>query len=399
MWPLSPVWNQPSVQGLSRLLGLLPVAREHVIGAGQDLAVLVGPDAHADGRDAGPGLQPGPLGGLQPVPLGRRAVHGEQRGRLGQAVDLDELPAQLGLDALDGLRRRRRAGHHDAGQPGAGHVLARREALGPGVEDGRDDGRRPAHQGHAVGLDPAQDLLAVDLAHDDLGRAHARHRIGHAPPVAVEHGQRVHEHVPVGDGRVPAEGGRVEPAVPVGELDALGASRRAAGVVDARGGVLVGLPPDRLGAVGGRAEQGLVGDAVQHDAVLGGHVPERLVGLGVHEQDGRARVLDDVADLLGVQPVVDRDQHPAVTADPEVGDLEARGVGADDRDPLALAHPEVVQGDGHPARAALQLRVCERAQGPGGPWLVDHSRAPAVYGGTAAEKVSDRERHLHGDPL
>jgi hypothetical protein len=110
-------------------------------------------------------------------------------------------------------------------------------------------------------------------------------------------------------------------------------------------------------------------------------------------------VLDDVADLLRVQPVVHRDQDPAVSADPEVGDLEARGIRADDRDPLAVRDAEAVQGDGQAAGSALQVGICERAQGPFGPGLIDHGRALAVNGGAAAQEVSDRERHLHGDPL
>ena len=51
--------------------------------------------------------------GRQVVPLGAAAVDGQQRRGLGEAVDLDELPAELLLDPHDGLRRRRRAGDDD----------------------------------------------------------------------------------------------------------------------------------------------------------------------------------------------------------------------------------------------------------------------------------------------
>ena len=51
---------------------------------------------------------------VEAVPLGPGPVDGQQRRRLGQPVDLDELPAQLGLDPLDGLRRGRGPGHDDA---------------------------------------------------------------------------------------------------------------------------------------------------------------------------------------------------------------------------------------------------------------------------------------------
>ena len=46
--------------------------------------------------------------------------------------------------------------------------------LARGVEHHVDDGRRAAHQRHAVALDAAQDLGAVDLAQDDVLTAHAR---------------------------------------------------------------------------------------------------------------------------------------------------------------------------------------------------------------------------------
>jgi hypothetical protein len=44
---------EPAVsQRLRRLLRLLPVPGEHVIGPGEHLALRIGPDLHADSRDA-----------------------------------------------------------------------------------------------------------------------------------------------------------------------------------------------------------------------------------------------------------------------------------------------------------------------------------------------------------
>src|ERR1700682_1820172 len=96
-----------------------------------------------------------------------------------------------------------------------------------------------------VVFDSGKDDLAVHLALHDLRAAHSGHRVGHAPAIAVEHGQRVQEDVAVGGG---------EPAVAMGELDAFGSGRRAAGVVDTGGGVLVGRPPLRHGTFGGLAK-------------------------------------------------------------------------------------------------------------------------------------------------
>ena len=113
------------------------------------------------------------------------------------------------------------------------------------AEDGGHHGRRAAQQRDAVPLDARQDLLAVDLAQHDVRAAHAGHRVGHPPAVAVEHRQRVQEHVAVAHAGVPAERGGVEPAVALGQLHALGPRRGARRVVHRAGGVLVGLPGPR----------------------------------------------------------------------------------------------------------------------------------------------------------
>src|SRR2546423_1074457 len=75
-------------------------------------------------------------------PVALRPVDRQKWRRLGEAVDLDELPPQLVLDPLDRLRRRRSTGADDARRAaGAGH---RRSAMLPwpiaaGVEDRIDD--------------------------------------------------------------------------------------------------------------------------------------------------------------------------------------------------------------------------------------------------------------------
>ena len=54
-------------------------------------------------------------------------------------------------------------------------------------------------------------------------------------------------------------------------------------------------------------------------------MPVDLVGdLGVVQEDGRPGVLDDVPDLVGRQPEVDRHQDAAEAADPEERGQEAR---------------------------------------------------------------------------
>ena len=97
-------------------------------------------------------------------------------------------------------------------RPAARDRLAALAPRGGGVEHGGDHRGRAVEERHALGVDAAQDVLAVDLADDDLPRAHGGERVRHAPAVAVEHGQRVQVDVAVGHAHVPAEGDGVEPA-------------------------------------------------------------------------------------------------------------------------------------------------------------------------------------------
>ena len=158
----------------------------------------------------------------------------------GEPVDLDELPAELGLDALDRLRRRRRAGDHDPHAPGARHRLARaRRAAAASSTAAITAGAQLKSVTPSASHAP-QDLLAVDLADDDLARADGGHGVGHAPAVAVKGRQRVQVDVAVREAEVPAERDGVEPAAAVRELHALGPRGRARRVVDRDGRVLVG---------------------------------------------------------------------------------------------------------------------------------------------------------------
>src|SRR4051812_33047151 len=101
---------EPSVAiRLGRRLGLLPIALEHVVAPMEDLTVERCRHSHAERGHAGAAELLRTLARRQMIPLGATAVHGRQRRGLGQAVDLDELPTEFGLHALDGARGRRRA--------------------------------------------------------------------------------------------------------------------------------------------------------------------------------------------------------------------------------------------------------------------------------------------------
>jgi hypothetical protein len=145
--------------------------------------------------------------------------------------------------------------------------------------------------------------------------------------------------------------------------------------------------------------QGAVGARPQHEAVLGRDAGERVVELGVDQQHRGARVLDDVADLVGGQPEVHRHEHPAPGADPEERDQEAGGVVGHDRHPLTPADPQAVE--------RRRLGACQLGDAGVGQLsprrrrligLVDHAHAVGVDERGALEVVGDRQRNSHGSP-
>ena len=167
-----------AVQRLGRGVRVLPVAGEDGVALRQHLAGLAGLQPDAQRRHAGPGQLLRPLLRLEVVELRARPVDGEQRRGLGEAVDLVELPAELRLDPGDRPRRRRRAGDDDPHPVAAGDLAV---PVGGGLEDGVPHRRRPGHHRHAVLLDPAEDLGAVDLAQHHLPRARGRPSCTAAP--------------------------------------------------------------------------------------------------------------------------------------------------------------------------------------------------------------------------
>src|SRR5579872_2689155 len=382
------------------LLGLVPVPGEDVVRARQHLSLFVDPNGDANGRETRPGELARPLGEVERIPLRRGAVDREQRRRLGEPVDLDELPPELALHALDHLRGGRGAGDDDANRPGTGHGTAVGRTLLGGRQDGGHDGGRPAHEGDAVALYAGEDLLAVHLAQHDMAPGHAPHGVGHPPPVAVEHRQRVEQDVPVGDAGVPSERHGVQRAVAMRQLHTLRARRRAGGVVHRAGGVLVRLPALRLASLcDGSEELAVRLRAVEHDALARRDARQCLVELGIDEQHLGAGVLDDEGDLARVEPVVDRDESPPRAAHPEEAHEEAGGVRADDAHSTCDRHAEVVESRGHPPCPGGELAVGHGAEARRHARLVDDCDPLGSHEGGPVEEVGDGERNLHGHSM
>ena len=274
-----------------------------MIALGADFARLGYPKLDAEGGGALAGEAFGSLGGGQRVGLFAAAVDGEIRGGFGEAVELHELPAEVGFKPL-----------YDAGGRGCagyGHADAARDRVGKvggGVQHGFGYGGGAAEVGDSVLGDAAQDFGAVNLAEHHLGRACSEEGEGHSPAVAVEHGEGVEIYIVIAHACRPAEGDGVEPDVAVGHLHAFGPAGGAGGVVDGGGGVFVGLP--RAG-VGRGGEEGLVAFGAEGEAMRAFDVGEGISQFRVYEEDGRAGVLHDVADFLLLEAEVDGDADAA----------------------------------------------------------------------------------------
>src|SRR5262249_52884298 len=151
---------EPAVlEGLGRLLRLVPVTLEDVVGAREDLSLVVYRHADSDRGHAGARQPPRPLANFESVPLLRAAVDGQQGGGLGEAVDLNELPAELGLDTFDRPGWRGCAGNHHTHPTLAWHGFPARATPGCGIEHGRDHSGRAVEQSDAFTVDATQNVF------------------------------------------------------------------------------------------------------------------------------------------------------------------------------------------------------------------------------------------------
>ena len=223
--------------------------------------------------------------------------------------------------------------------------------------------------------------------------------------------QRVQQRVAVGHGGVPAEHGRVQPAVAVRELHALGAGRGPRRVVDGAGGGPRRPPMAPGSAPGGAGANSSASSSPSSSMRTLADTPASgALELGVDEEHRGAGVLHDVADLLGVEPEVDGDEHPAEAAHPEERDEQASRVGAHDGHPLARAHAHGVEGQGHAPGPVVHLGVGDgrraspppRARPPpprGSPWTrAARSRKSPTLSGTCmgCSPLPDVQRDRRG---
>jgi hypothetical protein len=138
------------------------------------------------------------------------------------------------------------------------------------------------------------------------------------------------------------------------------------------------------------AEDELVRDVQRRQHVL-------LLGVAVH--DLTAGVLDDVVDLGGGQPEVDRDQDASVPGDAEERREQAGGVLRDEGHPAADGHAELVELRGLRAGVLVELPVRQPAEaGRRLVRLVDDGDPVAVDVCRAVEEVANRQRVVQDTP-
>ena len=79
----------------------------------------------------------------------------------------------------------------------------------------------------------------------------------------------------------------------------------------------------------------------------------------VDDEDPRAGVLEDVGDLLGHEPGVDRDEHGAGARHAEVRLEQLVDVRGEERDPVAVRDPALLERDREPPHPLAHLRPRE----------------------------------------
>jgi hypothetical protein len=217
--------------------------------------------------------------------------------------------------------------------------------------------------------------LQIPVDHDQVGAGDPG-GVRPAPGVGVEH--RYDGQYPVGVGETKCAPGRyrqgmqVDRAVAVG--DALGRPAGAGGVAQRGGRALRQLRPvaqrrggrDELGVVVHADPGGATIGLTDHDDVTHRGQPvddplQRTHQVGVDQDHRVAGVVDDVGELIVVQPQIQRVQHRAHARHRKIGRQVRRGVPGQRGDHVAVAHAQPGQRAGESFGLVGQL-----GEAPGG---------------------------------
>ena len=127
------------------------------------------------------------------------------------------------------------------------------------------------------------------------------------------------------------------------------------------------------------------------------HVTQGGLQLGVHDEHFGSRVVDDVLDLLCVQPEVDRHAHSPEGTGAEQEHQQPGCVVADHGHPGSEVQAHLVQTGGHGPREFAHSPIGEVRQGGGHlVRLVDEGDPVAVYEFGPTQVVCNGQWDLHG---
>ncbi len=347
------------------------------------------------------------------VAAGLRRRHCRHQ-RLGHAPGLDVADAVVPIQTFDHAARRRRAA-------GKRHPQGR-EALAAApepIEQDQPEARHAGGDGHALTLDEFVELLRFVVApgQHELGAGVAG-RERHVPGIAVEQRRHRHHHFEhavavIGEEPEGTAHEGLQDQRPVRIDDALGVAGRAGGVADRRRTALVERGPGEIPLILGGDQCFVAMDVRQlrfrhvagvgHDDVADDTGEARRDRLGdrqrqpVDEQPAILGMIDDVDELFGEQPGIDRVQHGAA-ARRGVEHLEVSvGVPSQRRDRRALADTEAVQRLRHALRPPMHLGIVAAMDAPV-ELARDHLRRAVVAPGMLDEH-GQQQRHVHHQAL
>ncbi len=403
---------EPAVaDGARRRLRIVVIALHHDIAAHDDLAQSRAVSRHlevrfVDDADLARGDQLDPLAGFEHRPrcqreraiLGSRLADRDERRGLGEAVGLGDLPAELALHPLDGGGGRRSARRDDV--DAARHLTADLGRCGGEPDQHRGRGAEP---GRPLVAEEAEDPGRLDLRQADVGGADGGHRPDEGPAVGVEHRERPEVAVAHPQRQVEQGSDGVQVGVPVGDHDALGTRCGTACVVDRQQLAFADL--GRPGEAFPRAlqlrlviEPALPRRTVQvHEVLdrgqLGADGVDRLLVLGLDAEHRGTGVVDDVIEVGGRQPVVDRYQNRAELRHGVEGLQLGVSVRGDVGDPVAASHAKGLEA-GRPAITAAQELLVGEAQ-----LAIHHRLAIPVQPARAASELERAQWRLHATSL
>ena len=287
---------------------------------------------------------------------------------LGPAVAVAQPGArEHALEAFDQRRRQARARAHDAAQ---GAALADAGAGDRGlVQRGEHLGHQEA-PGDGAAVEVVEDLLAAEVGAQDHLCADAQGDDRDRAERLVKERPRHQDDLLLGDAVAPAPGREAHEEAEVAHHRAFGKAGGARGVED-RAGSLRSRQPRQLGA--GRVRQHslvgvlVIGERTDDDRSLAAKRKLAVLAVGqggergIDDERARARVGDEVGELLAGQAVVRRHRDQAGELQADV-DLEIfRAIAGEDDDPIAGGEAEPAQPVGATLGALPELCVAEGA--------------------------------------